>query len=60
MIPVITQSPGGFASSATVTCAMNEKSLTPSECMLSFTEYISLVQDYGFRWIAVGYRVTPM
>ena len=60
VIPVITQSPGGFASSATVTCAMNEKSLTPSECMLSFTEYISLVQDYGFRWIAVGYRVTPM
>jgi phage-related tail fiber protein len=60
VIPVITQNPGGYASSATVTCAMNEKSLTPSECMLSFTEYISLVQDYGFRWIAVGYRVTPM
>lgn len=60
VIPVITQHPGGYVSSASVTCAVNEQNTTATDCLLSFTEYTALVQAFGFRWLAVGYRVTPM
>ena len=60
VIPVITQYPGGIVSAATVTCALNEQNTTASECLFSFTEYVGQIQQFGFRWIAVGYRVTPM
>ena len=60
VLPVITQHGGGSVAAATVTCALNEASLTTAGFLLSFTEYVSAVQAFGVRWIAVGYRVTPM
>lgn len=60
VLPVITQHAGGAASAATITCALNDPSLTTGGFVLSLTEYTSAVQDFGVRWIAVGYRVTPM
>ena len=60
VLPVITQHNGGAVAASTVTCALNEASLTTAGFVLSFTEYISQVQAFGVRWIAVGYRVTPM
>ena len=60
VLPVITQHPGGVVSAATITCALNEPSLTAQGFVLSLTEYIGQVQAFGVRWIAVGYRVTPM
>lgn len=60
VLPVITQHAGGAAAAATVTCALNESSLTMAGFVLSLTEYTSAVQVFGVRWIAVGYRVTPM
>ena len=60
VIPVVTQYPGGVVSAASVTCTLNEQNITATDCLLSFTEYTPLVQQFGFRWIAVGYRVTPM
>lgn len=60
VLPVITQHAGGVTAAATVTCALNEASLTTAGFVLSFTEYSSQVQAFGVRWIAVGYRVTPM
>ena len=60
VLPVITQHPGGVTAASSVTCALNEGSLTTAGFVLSFTEYISQVQAFGVRWLAVGYRVTPM
>ena len=60
VLPVITQHNGGAVAASTVTCALNEASLTTAGFVLSFTEYASAVQAFGVRWIAVGYRVTPM
>ena len=60
VLPVITQHAGGVVSAATITCALNEPSLTAQGFVLSLTEYISQVQAFGVRWIAVGYRITPM
>jgi len=60
VLPVITQHNGGAVAASTVTCALNEASLTTAGFVLSFTEYIGQVQAFGVRWIAVGYRVTPM
>ena len=60
VLPVITQQPGGVVSAATITCALNEPSLTAQGFVLSLTEYIGQVQAFGVRWLAVGYRVTPM
>lgn len=60
VIPVITMHPGGNWAASSVTCAMVENSLTTSGCVLTFTEYSSNVQSFGVRWIAVGYRVTPI
>lgn len=60
VLPVITQHNGGAVAASTVTCALNEASLTTAGFVLSFTEYVSQVQAFGVRWIAVGYRVTPM
>ncbi|WP_030128505.1 phage tail protein [Pseudomonas sp. QTF5] len=60
VIPVITMHPGGNWAASSVTCAMVETSLTTSGFVLAFTEYDSGVQSFGVRWIAVGYRVTPM
>ena len=60
VLPVITQQPGGVVSASTITCALNEPSLTAQGFVLSLTEYIGQVQAFGVRWIAVGYRVTPM
>ncbi|MGP5284052.1 phage tail protein [Pseudomonas helleri] len=60
VLPVITQHNGGAVAAASVTCALNEGSLTTAGFVLSFTEYTSAVQAFGVRWIAVGYRVTPM
>lgn len=60
VLPVITQHNGGAVAASTVTCALNEASLTTAGFVLSFTEYAPAVQAFGVRWIAVGYRVTPM
>lgn len=60
VLPVITQQSGGVVSAATITCALNEPSLTVQGFVLSLTEYVGQVQAFGVRWIAVGYRVTPM
>jgi len=60
VLPVITQHNGGQVVAATVTCALNEGSLTTSGFVLNFAEYSAYVQSFGVRWIAVGYRVTPM
>ena len=60
VLPVITQHNGGAVAASSVTCALNEASLTTAGFVLSFTEYASAVQAFGVRWIAVGYRVTPM
>lgn len=60
VLPVITQHQGGQAAAATITCALNEGSLTTEGFVLGFAEYASSVQSFGVRWIAVGYRVTPM
>lgn len=60
VLPVITQHPGGSVSASSVTCAMVETSLTTAGFVLGFTEYSSSVQTFGVRWIAVGYRATPM
>ncbi|WP_030130858.1 phage tail protein [Pseudomonas sp. QTF5] len=60
LIPVITQLAGGRTAAATVTCAMNEGSLTTAGFTLSFTEHDQNVQNFGVRWLAVGYRLTPM
>ncbi|WP_178114936.1 MULTISPECIES: phage tail protein [unclassified Pseudomonas] len=60
VLPVITQHPGGNASASTVTCALVESSLTTVGFVLGFTEYLEYNQAFGVRWIAVGYRVTPM
>ncbi|VVO49752.1 hypothetical protein PS862_00249 [Pseudomonas fluorescens] len=60
VLPVITQLGGGNVAAATVTCAMNEGSLTTSGFTLSFTEYDGNVQNFGVRWLAVGYRLSPM
>ena len=58
VLPVITHHGQGAAS--TVTCALNEASLTTAGFVLGFTEYSNGVQLFGVRWIAIGYRVTPM
>lgn len=60
VLPVITQHAGGAVAASTVTCALNEASLTTAGFVLSLSEYIGQVQAFGVRWIAVGYRVTPM
>lgn len=60
VLPVITQHAGGATSASTVTCALSEASLTTSGFVLRFTGYVQQVQNFGVRWIAVGYRVTPM
>ena len=60
VLPVITQHNGGAVAASTVTCALNEASLTTAGFVLSFTEYVGQVQAFGVRWLAVGYRVTPM
>jgi phage-related tail fiber protein len=60
VLPVITQHAGGSTSASTVTCALNEPSLTTAGFVLGFTEYDGHLQAFGVRWIAVGYRVTPM
>ncbi|WP_339428874.1 phage tail protein [Pseudomonas taetrolens] len=60
VIPVITQHGGGNTTASSVTCAMIETSLTTAGFVLRFSEYSNNVQDFGVRWIAVGYRVTPM
>lgn len=60
VLPVITQYAGGATSASTVTCALSEASLTTSGFVLRFTGYVQQVQNFGVRWIAVGYRVTPM
>ncbi|VVM50094.1 phage tail protein [Pseudomonas fluorescens] len=60
VLPVITQHAGGNTAATTVTCALNEASLTTAGFILGFSEYSSSVQAFGVRWIAVGYRVTPM
>ena len=60
VLPVITQHNGGAVPAASVTFALNEGSLTTAGFVLSFTEYTPAVQAFGVRWIAVGYRVTPM
>jgi hypothetical protein len=60
VLPVITQHAGGNVAAATVTCALNEGSLTTGGFTLSFTEYNNNVQNIGVRWLAVGYRMTPM
>ncbi|VVP05102.1 hypothetical protein PS903_02985 [Pseudomonas fluorescens] len=60
LIPVITQLAGGQTAAATVTCAMNEGTLTTAGFTLSFTEHDNNVQNFGVRWLAVGYRLSPM
>lgn len=60
VLPVITQHGGGNVAASTVTCALNEGSLTTAGFVLGFTEYVSNIQTFGVRWLAVGYRVTPM
>ena len=60
VLPMITQHPGGVVTAATITCALNEPSLTAQGFVLSLTEYVGQVQAFGVRWLAVGYRVTPM
>ncbi len=60
VLPVITQLPGGNVAAATVTCALNEGSMTTAGFTLSFTEYNNNVQSIGVRWLAVGYRMTAL
>lgn len=61
VVPVITQYDGGGSTPAsTVTGAIIETSLTTAGFVLRLTEYIQQVQNFGVRWIAIGYRVTPM
>lgn len=60
VLPVITQHAGGNWAASTVTCALVDGSMTTSGFVLSFTEYSPNVQSFGARWIAIGYRVTPM
>lgn len=60
VLPVITQLPGGRTAAATVTCALNEGSTTTTGFVMSFTEHDNNVQNFGVRWLAVGYRLSPM
>ncbi len=60
VIPVITQHPGGNWAASTVTCSLNETLLKATDFTISLTEYSPNIQSVGIRWLAVGYRVTPM
>lgn len=60
VIPVVSQFPGGQLSSATVSFAMMEDTLTVSGFSLTLRESLGYVQNFGIRWIAIGYRIKPM
>ena len=60
VLPVIMEHPGSPNPASGVTFSVMEGSIATSGFVTSFTEYASNVQSFGVRWIAVGYRVTPM
>ena len=60
VVPVIMEYPGSVYPAAGVTCSVFENDIKAQSFIVSFSEYATVIQNFGFRWIAVGYRVTPM
>ena len=60
VVPVIMEYPGSVYPAAGVTCSVFENDIKAHSFIVSFSEYATVIQNFGFRWIAVGYRVTPM
>ncbi|MGO2451186.1 phage tail protein [Pseudomonas taetrolens] len=60
VIPVIMEHPNSPDPASHITCAIAENSMSTSGFITSFTEYVSAAQNFGVRWIAVGYRVKPI
>ena len=60
VVPVIMEYPGSVYPAAGVTCSVFENDIKAQSFIVSFSEYATVIQNFGFRWIAVGYRITPM
>lgn len=60
VVPVITEYYGANTYASTISVSVVESSISVSGFTASFCEWLAQTQNFGVRWIAVGYRVTPM
>ena len=60
VVPVITEYYGANTYASTVSVSVVESSIGVSGFTGVFCEWLAQTQNFGVRWIAVGYRVTPM
>ena len=60
VVPVIMEHPGSPSPASGVTSSITENSINTDGFVINFTEYNNAAQNFGIRWIAVGYRTTPM
>ena len=60
VVPVITEYFGANTYASTVSVSVVESSIAVSGFTGVFCEWLAQTQNFGVRWIAVGYRVTPM
>ena len=60
VVPVFMEHPGSPSPASGVTSSISEDSINTGGFVLNFTEYNNAAQNFGIRWIAVGYRTTPM
>ncbi|MGP5481329.1 hypothetical protein ACTXNO_27375, partial [Pseudomonas helleri] len=56
VVPVIMEHPGSPSPASGVTSSISEDSINTGGFVLNFTEYNNAAQNFGIRWIAVGYR----
>ena len=60
VLPVITEYGGAQTYAQTISVSVIESSIAVGGFTASFSEWLGKTQNFGMRWIAVGYRVTPM
>ena len=60
VVPVITEYYGANTYASTVSVSVVESSISVSGFTALFCEWLAQTQNFGVRWIAVGYRITPM
>ncbi|KQB51577.1 hypothetical protein AQS70_17505 [Pseudomonas endophytica] len=60
VVPVIMEHPNSPSPASGITSSISENSINTGGFVLNFTEYANAAQNFGVRWIAVGYRITPI